>query len=157
LAAVVGKREIMNATDPKTGKASFMGTYNAHQVSLAAANATLTELRNGRVQKQLHQSTQWLTKRFEKVSSKVGIRAVMQGIGGKFQVYFTNDRPVDYRTAISGRPQQYAAYHRAMLDSRILLNPSPTSHQGITSAHTRDDLEAIITGMEKALENCKGV
>jgi len=155
LAAVVGKREIMNVTDPKTGKSTFNGTYNGHQISLAAADATLAELKTGRIQRQLHDASDWLGKHFEETASKVGASAVMQGIAGKFQVYFVNEKPHDYRAAMSADSEKYAAYYKSMLEAGILINRPTTSHQGLTSAHTRNDLDAIITGMKKALESSK--
>src|SRR5690242_12342624 len=51
LSAVVGKREIMEITNPKSGTSlsthegvAYYGTYNGNQMSLAAARATLGEL-----------------------------------------------------------------------------------------------------------------
>ena len=74
LAAVVGKREVMDVTDPKTGKVSFLGTYNANQMSLAASCATLNQLKGGQVQKRLHDASKWLTKEFEAVASDLGMK-----------------------------------------------------------------------------------
>jgi glutamate-1-semialdehyde 2,1-aminomutase len=74
LAAVVGKREFMKVTEPKTGTVSYLGTYNGNQMSLAASRATLKILRTGRVQKRFQEETNWLLKEFETITSEVGLK-----------------------------------------------------------------------------------
>jgi glutamate-1-semialdehyde 2,1-aminomutase len=155
LSAVVGKREFMNVTDPKTGKVSFAGTYNANQLGLAASHATLSQLKTGRIQKQLHKASQWLIKEFENAAVEVGIEARLQSIAGKFQVYFTSKEPVDYRTAITTDSKKYGAYHREVVESSVLMHPGPTIHHGISAAHTKKDLQTIMAAIRKGLNKAK--
>ncbi|MGA3405144.1 MAG: aspartate aminotransferase family protein [Candidatus Bathyarchaeia archaeon] len=157
LAAVVGKREIMQTTDPKTGNVMFYGTYNAHQAALAAAYATLRELKTGRVQKHLHEASKWLVKEVEELSADLGVKAIMQSIAGKFQVYFTSNAPVDYRSAMLTDQKKYGAYHVAALECDVLMHSSPTGHQGLTSAHSKDTLLLISRAIERGLESAKAL
>jgi glutamate-1-semialdehyde 2,1-aminomutase len=155
LAAVTGKKEYMNVTDPKTGRVSFSGTYNANQISLAASYATLSRLKTGRVQKQLHQASKWLVKAFDDIAQDVGIEAKLVALAGKFQVYFMHEQPVDYRTAIKTDGQKYSAYQRAVVESGVLMHQSPTMHHGISAAHTKEDLKTIIGAIETGLKKAK--
>lgn len=155
LAAVVGKKEFMNVTDPKTGNVTFAGTYNANQISLAASYATLKQLKTGRVQKQLHQGSEWLAKEFDDIAHEMGVEARLLALGGKFQVYFMHDEPVDYRTAIKTDPRKYSAYQRAVVDSGVLMHQSSTMHHGISAAHKKKDLKTILTAMKNGLRKAK--
>ena len=81
----------------------------------------------------------------------------MTGIAGKFQVYFTDEDPSDYRTALATDHRKYAAYQRSVVGSGVLIHSSPTMHHGISAAHTKLDLKRIIVAIEKGLEKAKGV
>lgn len=155
LAAVVGKKEFMNVTDPKTGNVTFAGTYNANQISLAASYATLKQLKTGRVQKQLHQGSEWLAKEFDDIAHEMGVEARLLALGGKFQAYFMHDEPVDYRTAIKTDARKYSAYQRAVVDSGVLMHQSSTMHHGISAAHKKKDLKTILTAMKNGLRKAK--
>jgi len=155
LAAVAGKKEFMNVTDPRTGKVSFTGTYNANQFSLAASYATLNRLKTGPVQEQLHQASKWMMKEFDDIAHEVGVEAKLLGLAGKFQVYFMHDEPVDYRTAIKTDPRKYSAYQREVVESGVLMHQSPTMHHGISAAHAKKDLKTIIAAMENGLKKAK--
>ena len=52
LAAVAGREDLMRMTEPGNGPA-FVGTFNGHAISVAAAAATLPILATGRVQKEM--------------------------------------------------------------------------------------------------------
>jgi len=155
LAAVVGKQEFMNITDPRTGKVTFAGTYNANQISLTASYATLTQLKSGRIQKRLREATTWMTKQFDAIKDEIGIEARLLGLAGQFQVYFTSQEPVDYRTAIATDSRKYAAYHHEVLESGVLMHQSPTMHHGISAAHAKKDLQTTISAMRNGLKKAK--
>jgi glutamate-1-semialdehyde 2,1-aminomutase len=157
LAAVVGKREFMKVTDPKTGKVAFAGTYNANQIGIAASNATLKQLRTGRIQKRFHEQSKWLKKQFDSIAEDMHIDALLSALGGKFQVYFMHEEPVDYRTAIKTDARKYAAYYKSVLDSGVLMHPTPTFHHGLSAAHTRTELNIILKAMENGLRASNNV
>jgi len=156
LAAVVGKREFMSVTDPRTGKVAFAGTYNGNQIGIAASRATLNQLKNGRIQEDFQEYGKWFKKEFASIANVIGIEAKLATLAGQFQVYFTHEEPTNYRTAIKTDNRKYAAYYRAVLDSGVLIHPSATFHHGISAAHTRTDLRAVLQAMKKGLHAAKG-
>ncbi len=162
ISAVVGKHEFMNVTNPQKGEflsmrsgVSFFGTYNANQMSLAAANASLTELKTGKVQKRLHAGTKWLAKEVGEISSDLRMDARLVGLGGKYQVYFTREEPIDFRTAVQSDQRKYSVFRQSMLDSGVLMHPLATTHHGLTWAHNTGVLHEIRTAMEKGLKRAK--
>jgi len=153
LSAVVGKRDIMKVTDPVEGRVVYAGTYNANQIGVAAASATLEELSDGSVQKYLNESTQYLVKRFEEIAEDKGISARIQGIGGSFQVYFTDREVIDYRSTFHVDASKYMKFQKVMFDENIYFWPKHLFCHCISAAHTKEDLEKIINAMELAVSN----
>jgi len=157
VSAVVGKREIMEITDPKKGKVAFMGTYNASQASLAACDASVRQLADGKVQSHLHRASEMLVKGFDEAARAAGIAARMQGIGGKFQVYFANHEVTDYRSAALSDEEKYAVFQRAMINRGIYFYhgasfPTHLFHHGVSYAHSDEDLESILRAAKESLE-----
>ena len=160
VSAVVGKKEVMEITDPKKGKVPFMGTYNASQTSLAACDASVRQLADGEVQSHLHRASETLVKGFNEIAGAVGVAARMQGIGGKFQVYFTNHEATDYRTAASSDEKKYAVFQKAMMNRGIYFYhgtsfPTHLFHHGVSYAHSDEDLKAVLNAIEESLKEVK--
>jgi glutamate-1-semialdehyde 2,1-aminomutase len=160
VSAVVGKKEIMEITDPKKGKVAFMGTYNASQASLAACDASVRQLADGKVQSHLHRASEILVKGFDEAARAVGVAARMQGIGGKFQVYFTNHEVTDYRSAALSDEEKYAAFQKAMVSRGIYFYhgasfPTHLFHHGVSYAHSDEDLKTILRAAEESLGEMK--
>jgi glutamate-1-semialdehyde 2,1-aminomutase len=160
VSAVVGKKEVMEITDPKKGKVPFMGTYNASQTSLAACDASLRQLADGKVQSHLHRASETLVKGFNEAVGTVGVAARMQGIGGKFQVYFTNHEVTDYRIAALSDEKKYAVFQKAMMNRGIYFYhgasfPTHLFHHGVSYAHSDEDLSAVLKAAEESLKEVK--
>lgn len=162
LSAVVGKKEIMQVTEPrrrgtKEVYVPFSGTYNANQVGIAAAKATLEILKDGRVQKYLHESTARLAKNFNATAEELKIKAHIQHIAGKFQMYLTDQEVVDFRTALKyaateEKIRKFEIFSQRLLNSGLYWLPGWSGHKGITAAHTEKDMEIVLQMMEAALE-----
>ena len=155
LSAVVGKREVMETIHPRRGKVSYAGTYNSNYISLAAARVVLEELRDGKIQKYLHDVGARLAKEFSEMVDEIGVQARLQHFAGKFQVYFTDKEVVDYRSAVGCDAKKYSVFYESMLGSGIFMLPSHTIHHGVTAAHTHEDIEAILSAMRNALKEVK--
>ncbi len=156
LSAVVGVEEVMQVTAPKIGRVPFSGTYNANSLGLAAAKATLNELSDGNVQKEIHQSGKFLEKEFDRLAEEMSIQAKLHSMGGKFQPYFTKEEVIDYRSAATTNPELFMTFYEGMVEDGILFGPFPLSHHGITAAHTPEDLNKIVKAFEDGLHRIRG-
>jgi glutamate-1-semialdehyde 2,1-aminomutase len=164
LSAVAGKKEIMQITDPgRRGVdepyVSFSGTYNANQIGIAAATATLAKLEDGKVQQYLNENTSKLTSSFKDIAEELEMQAHIQHIAGKFQLYFTDQEITDYRTALKYAAskesiKRYEVLAQSLLN-RGLYWPATGgwhSHHGITAAHSEKDMTMILRNIAEALE-----
>ncbi len=151
LSALAGKRNIMKLTDPSQRKVFFGGTYNANQVAMAAASVTLEKLKTGEVQKHLARLTEKLVGGFKAIAARREVKARLQGFAGKFQVYFTSQEVEDWRTAFTTDQGMYREFHKGLLAEGIFWAHIPFSHNGITAAHTEEDVEKILKGSDESL------
>jgi len=151
LSALLGKKDLMDLTDPVTGRVLYAGTYNANMTAVAAASATLEELRKGDVQKYLNQSGEKLASSFHEMAKDSGVEATMQTLGGYFQIYFAEQAPTDYRTAITADKTKFLKLQSAMLREGIYCWPNHLFPHGISAAHDSEDLKKILRSMEIGL------
>jgi len=154
LSAVAARADIMEISRPG-GRVGYGGLYNGSQASLAAASVALSLLSTGEVQERLKTGTQRLVKGFGELAADLGVVVRMQGFAGQFQAYFTDSEVVDYRTSAMVDAKKYGIFQRSILKQRIYSLPPTSFHHGITTAHTDEDIEAILTAMENALREVK--
>ena len=149
LSAVAGGADVMAQS---AGPAGFVGTFNGHQWSLAAAQASLSALADGSLVRQLEDGTRYLAERFNAAARRTGVGARFHGGGGHFQCYFTDEPIRDYRSAARADARRYARFRAAMLERRVLLVPGYTGHNAISTAHGPNVLELVAGAMDAALE-----
>jgi len=154
MSAVAGRADVMEVTGPE-GKAGWAGVYNGSQVSLAASHATLEILAKGEVQRTLNAECEELERIFPKLARDTGIRAQLAGLGGQFQVYFTDEEIIDYRSACKADPARFRVFQEQMLREGIYTLPIPLFHHGFVAAHTREDIERAVSGMRAGLEKVR--
>ena len=151
IAALAGCEELMRLTEPGNGPA-FVGTFNGHAVSVAAASATLPLLADGSLQRTLAVRTERLRRAFTEAAESLGIGAQLCGGGGHLQWYFTAVPIRDYRSAATTDARLYATFVAALAKCRILVGSNPLSHQAISLAHDEHVLEELELAFHSGLE-----
>lgn len=151
LAALEGRPELMDLTDPAAGgSVSFVGTFNGHQISLAACAASLRLLRDGAVQRRLQQLTERLRSGFEALASRYSVPVQLAGRGGHVHPYFT-DRPVeDYRQALAASGARYTHLRDTLARHNILIAEKYLLHNALSAAHTEADVDSMLEASEEA-------
>lgn len=150
LAAVAGKYDVMETVASK-GTASFVGTFNGHVYSMAAAVANLELMLDGSEREKLERKTMYLKEKFEESAKKYGISAVLNGRGGHFHWYF-KDKVENYRDAASSNTENYLTFANAMLEQNMNVIPKPLSHHAVSVSHDDEIIEKIVVAMDKALK-----
>ncbi len=138
-------------TEPGKGPA-FVGTFNGHVVSLAAAAAALPVLTNGSVQKTVGARNRRLAEAFGRMAEGLGVPAQLLGGGSHFHWYFTQNQVRDYRSAATTSAGAYTAFVNALFDQGIVYLPNPLSHHAISLAHDDGVLDALESAFREGLE-----
>jgi glutamate-1-semialdehyde 2,1-aminomutase len=152
LAAVAGKRDIMQAFDPRfEGAGDFIaqvGTLNGNPIAAAAGLATLAELRKPGVYSRLHGQGRALREGFADLVARAGIPAQVIGEAPLFDVVFT-DRPVlDYRAFLTADTALMKAFNAECLKRGVLKGAQKIY---LSLAHTEDDVARTLEVFKAAL------
>ena len=152
LAAVAGRRDIMEAFDPRReGAGDFIaqiGTLNGNPIAAAAGLATLAELRTPGAYPRLHGRGRALKEGFADLVARAGVPAQVIGEAPLFDVVFT-DRPVlDYRAFLTADTALMKAFNAECL-KRGVLKGSQKIYMSL--AHTEDDVARTLAVFKAAL------
>lgn len=157
IAMLAGRRDLMETIHVPGSKIVAMKTFFGNLICLAAAWASVNELRDGHVQEQVNHLTERLVKGFNKIAEEVGTRARMQGIGGQFTILFgvdpskevTNIR--EARMTDDSKGTKFLKMQRELMKKGYWLRPSHLYHHGLTYSHTAEDIDGLLSGMRGSL------
>jgi glutamate-1-semialdehyde 2,1-aminomutase len=151
LSAVVGSAEVMSVAH-SDGPVRHIGTYNANPISVAAANATLAELRRGgdELYRGLDARAALLAQGLRDAAATVGAPLVVNQIGAVLHLLWAPRLP------LRSHDDAYASDMAAVADvaAHMLGSGVFALERGlwfISAAHTDDDVEATVAAAEPAI------
>ncbi|RKI42832.1 glutamate-1-semialdehyde-2,1-aminomutase [bacterium D16-51] len=146
MAAYGGRKEIMEMVAP-VGRVYQAGTLSGNPVATAAGIETLKILgQQPGIYQELEQNTRKIA---ESVRDAFGDRVCVNQIGSLMSVFFTEERVIDYKTAVSSDTKKYAAYFNDMLERGIYLAPSQFESMFVSAAHTQEDLQKTMEAIRE--------
>ncbi len=152
LTAIAGSKHLLDPASGGTIPFRYVGTYNSHQVSLAASQVVLDLVLDGSLLRGLQETTEVLTREFETLAKKAGVPARLCGGGGHFHWYFMKSRVHDYRSAARSDKNAYSAFHARLWEAGVFCSPNPLGHHCISSAHGEREMEFLLRAMQLGLE-----
>lgn len=151
LAAVAGKASIFETVTPGKGTCSYVGTYNGHQVSLAASMAFMELYEEKKVFETLQARVSHMVTEFAGLAKRHGVPAKLQGKGGHFHWYFTDQELTDYRDAARTNKDAYNQFIHGLAGKGVYCSPNYLLHHAISMAHTDSVLETLLQYMDESL------
>ena len=152
LSGIAGREDIlMQMFD---GGVSFGGSFNGNPVSLASANATLTELSrdNGAVLTRANQLGRSLMESIRELGSKHGVRLLVSGFGASFAVHFTQKTELlDYRDTLADDSQMLQRFLYAALQHGLHIVPDGRFY--VSAAHTARDIADTVERLDRVLRD----
>lgn len=146
MAAVAGKREIMETTHPsRAGRddfARFGGTMSGNPVGAAASLASLDILAGPGVYERLYASAERLKEGLRSHASTRGVQVRVLGEGPVFQMLFT-DRPVpDYPAFLAADRAKSRQFGLECIRRGVTTTPGEKFY--VSLAHSDEDIEETI-------------
>lgn len=152
--AVAGPRSILDRMRWGSDMVLHYGTFNGHRLTMKviAANLDLLTAENNAAYRRLHALGDSAIRGLREVFKKGKVKAIVQGFGPMFQVYFTEREAIhdyrDYCTYVdTGR---YSRFVHALLYRGIYMTPSNGLHWIISTAHTDADISTLVEAAEQA-------
>jgi glutamate-1-semialdehyde 2,1-aminomutase len=156
--AVAGPRAILDRMRWGSAMVLHYGTFNGHRLTMRviAANLDLLSANSGAIYKQIFAVGDTAIARLRDIFRRNKIAGIVQGFGPMFQVYFTERNAIhDYRDYCQyADTAKYSRFVHGLLDRGIYMTPSNGLHWIISTAHTPQDVEALIAAAD---EVCAGL
>jgi glutamate-1-semialdehyde 2,1-aminomutase len=150
--AVAGPRAILDRMRWGNNMVLHYGTFNGHRLTMKVVAANLDLLSLSGTYQKLHATGDAAIAGLRDVFRRRGIKAVVQGFGPMFQIYFTERNAIaDYRDYCAyADTQRYSRFVHALLELGIYMTPSNGLHWIISTAHSNGDVESLISAADQA-------
>jgi glutamate-1-semialdehyde 2,1-aminomutase len=153
LAAVAGRRDIMDVTRPeRRGKlplAHLGGTMNGNPLGATAGLATLDVLAADGVYDHLYRIPDLLKQGFLDLAEKHSEAIQIVGEGPVFQIFFTDAAPGDYPAVLQSDRARARQFGLNLLDEGLFLNPGEKFY--VSLAHDEDDVQHTLKIADRAM------
>jgi len=146
-----GKKEIMDRLAPD-GPVYQAGTLSGNPIATAAGLAVLSELRDNPPYDLLEARAGYLYQEIENISKNSDIPVAINKIGSMGCMFFTN-RPVTmFSDVMTSNTDIFTKYYNHMLDKGIYCAPSQYEASFISTAHSENDIERIVSAVRKTFQ-----
>jgi glutamate-1-semialdehyde 2,1-aminomutase len=150
--AVAGPRAILDRMRWGDHMVLHYGTFNGHRLTMKVIAANLDLLSADGTYRKLHAIGDAAIAGLRGVFRRRKIKAIVQGFGPMFQIYFTERDAIhdyrDYCTYVD--TQKYSRFVHALLDRGIYMTPSNGLHWIISTAHTEGDVQCLLAAADQA-------
>ena len=158
IGAVAGPRSILDRMRWGSSMVLHYGTFNGHRLTMkvVAANLDLLSANGNAAYRKLHAIGDAAITGLRDMFRRHGLRAIVQGFGPMFQIYFTEREGIhDYRDYCkyvdTGR---YSRFVQRLLEHGIYMTPSNGLHWIISTVHTEADIAQLLQAVDQA---CAGL
>jgi len=150
--AVAGPRSILDRMRWGENMVLHYGTFNGHRLTMKVIAANLDLLSANDAYPKLHAVGNAAITGLRDVFRRRKVRAIVQGFGPMFQIYFTErDGIHDYRDYCAyADTVRYSRFIQHLLDRGIYMTPSNGLHWIISTAHTQADIERLLEAADQA-------
>ncbi len=156
IAAVGGKTEIMDMLSPE-GKVYQASTYAGNPVSVTAGISSIKTMNrlSSKLYPQLEKNCAKLVSVIHDMASDMKIPHQINSISSMFQIFFTDDKVVDYSSAKKSDMLKFKKLFETLLKNKVFVAPSQFETVFLSYAHSKDDIKDTISAYEKALRAVK--
>jgi glutamate-1-semialdehyde 2,1-aminomutase len=149
--AVTGPRSILDRMRWSDDMVLHYGTFNGHRLTMKVVAANLDLLSADGAYRRLHAMGDAAIAGLREVFRRRNVKAIVQGFGPMFQIYFTDREAVhDYRDYCAYvDTQRYSRFVHRLLDNGIYMTPSNGLHWIISTAHRDEDIALLIEAVDR--------
>ena len=150
--AVAGPRSILERMQWSDKMVLHYGTFNGHRLTMEVVAANLDLLSAKDTYRKLYAVGDAAIAGLREVFRRHGLKAIVQGFGPMFQIYFTErDAIQDYRDYCRYVDTKlYSRFVHKLLDRGIYMTPSNGLHWIISTAHTDIDVNVLLEAADQA-------
>src|ERR1700722_16217856 len=150
--AVAGSHLILERIQWGEKMVLHYGTFNGHRLTMKVVAANLEMLCAESAYSKLHAVGNAAIAGLRKVFRRHKLKAIVQGFGPMFQIYFTEQDAIhDYRDYCKYvDTKTYSLFIHQLLERGIYMTPSNGLHWIISTVHTEADVELLLNAADEA-------
>jgi len=150
--AVAGPRSILDRLTWGSDMVLHYGTFNGHRLTMKVVAANLDMLSAEGAYKELHAIGDSAITGLRKVFRRHDLKAIVQGFGPMFQIYFTNQASInDYRDFCTYvDTDRYSRFVQKLMEYGIYMTPSNGLHWIVSTAHGEKDVATLLEAADRA-------
>tara|TARA_B100000029_G_scaffold260080_1_gene256603 strand:+ start:1108 stop:2385 length:1278 start_codon:yes stop_codon:yes gene_type:complete len=156
IAAVGGKKEIMNKLSPN-GKVYQASTFAGNPISVTAAISsikTINKIKN-KLYPKLERNCKTMVNEIDDLATDYHIPHSINSISSMFQIFFTDKRVIDYKTAKKSNTQKFQKLFSKLLKNGVFIAPSQYETVFLSDAHTDADITKALGAYGLSLKQVK--
>ena len=156
ISAVGGKNEIMNLLSPN-GKVYQASTYAGNPISVAAAISsikTINKIKN-KLYPKLERYCKMMVDEIDDLATDYKIPHTINSIASMFQIFFTNQKVIDYKTSKKSSTKKFHKLFSNLLKNGIFIAPSQYETVFLSDAHTDYDITKALGAFGLSLKAVK--
>lgn len=156
IAAVGGSSEIMNQLAPQ-GKVYQASTFAGNPISVSAAISsikTMNKIKNT-LYSRLERYCTLLTRAISDIATDKKIPHQINSTSSMFQIFFTNQPVVDYKTSKMADTRKFNLLFRELLKQGVFIAPSQFEVVFLSDAHTKENLNRMLNAYANAFKKVK--
>ncbi len=156
IAAVGGKKEIMNKLSPN-GKVYQASTFAGNPISVTAAISsikTINKIKN-KLYPKLERNCKTMVNEIDDLATDYHIPHSINSISSMFQIFFTDKRVIDYKTAKKSNTQKFQKLFSNLLKNGVFIAPSQYETVFLSDAHTDADITKALGAYGLSLKQVK--
>lgn len=145
-----GKKEIMDEVAP-SGPVYQAGTLSGNPLAMAAGLEMMKLIQEPGVYEELKKKADYLAAGLREIPEKSSLKLSVNQAGTLVSLYFTDEKVVDYETALSSDTDLYAEYFQEMLKEGIYLAPSQYEAIFLSMAHDKTELDKFLNSASDSI------
>ena len=152
LSAIIGKREIMEMIGP--AKVAHVGTFNANQISITAANIVLRKILTPNVYADVYALSDELAKGYQQIIEDAKAKARVQHIGVNGHIYTgVTEKVKNYGGYLKQDKKTWWRFAHAMMNRGVIPEVLSADDQWhISVQHTKEDIERTLEAFKEVVK-----
>jgi len=156
IAAIGGKKEIMNQLSPG-GKVYQASTFAGNPISvIAAINSikTINKIKN-KLYPKLERICKIMVEEIDDLASDYHIPHTINSISSMFQIFFSSQQVIDYKTAKKSNTKKFQKLFSNLLKNGVFIAPSQYETVFLSDAHTDVEITKALGAYGMSLKAVK--
>ena len=156
IAAIGGKKEIMNQLSPG-GKVYQASTFAGNPISvIAAINSikTINKIKN-KLYPKLERMCKMMVEEIDDLASDYHIPHTINSISSMFQIFFSSQQVIDYKTAKKSNTKKFQKLFSNLLKNGVFIAPSQYETVFLSDAHTDVEITKALGAYGMSLKAVK--